>query len=81
MCARLGSDVWPPSPRGTAGRRCEGGLAMPHGGINRRPDGAPVAARGRLGGVTVAEGTRRDVRRTWGGRGSNGDAIHGHRGQ
>ena len=57
------------------------GWAMRRRGINRRPGGAAAAVREQFGGVAVAAGTRRDVRGTWGGRGSNGDAIRGHRGQ
>ena len=54
---------------------------MRHGGIDRRPGGAPTAARGRFGGVEVAAGTRRDVPVTWEGTGSDGGTIDGHRGQ
>ena len=57
------------------------GWAVRRSGIDRRPAGAAAAARGRFGGVAVAAGTRRDVRGTWGGTGSDGGTIDGHRGQ
>ena len=54
---------------------------MRHGGIDRRPGDAPAAAWGRFGGIAVAAGTRKDVRGTWGGKGSDGGTISGHSGQ
>ena len=54
---------------------------MRHGDIDRRLGGAPAALRGQFGGAAVAAGTRKDVRGTWGGTGSDGGIISGHRGQ
>ena len=38
---------------------------MRHGGIDWRPSVTPAAAQGRSGLVTVAAGTRKNVRATW----------------
>ena len=38
---------------------------MRHGGIDWRPSVIPAAAQGRSGVVTVAAGTRKNVRATW----------------
>ena len=50
-------------------------------GHRSAPRGAPTAARRRFGGVAVAAGTRRDVRGTWGGTGSDGGTTDGHFGK